>query len=100
MAALWNEVCLAYPALSAILDEKAKRRLFEVLKSQGLQVNQQLTFLSDGADTVRDLQLYLSPEPEHLLDWFYLSTGPTVMRQSPKTLPLTFQDDEDTYVRP
>jgi hypothetical protein len=54
------------------LDEKPKRRLFEVLKSQGLQMNQQLTFLSDGADTVRDLQLYLSPEAEHLLDWFHL----------------------------
>src|SRR5882724_5902863 len=48
------------------LDEKPKRRLFEVLKSQGLQMNQQLTFLSDGGDTVRDLQLYLSPEAEHL----------------------------------
>jgi hypothetical protein len=27
-----------------------KRRLFEVLKSQGHQMNQQLTFLSDGGD--------------------------------------------------
>jgi hypothetical protein len=48
------------------LDEKPKRRLFVVLKSQGLQMNQPLTFLSDGGDTVRDLQLYLSPEAEHL----------------------------------
>jgi hypothetical protein len=32
------------------LDEKPKRRLFEVLKSQGHQMNQQLTFLSDGGD--------------------------------------------------
>ena len=45
------------------LDEKPKRRLFEVLKSQGLQMNQQLTFLSDGGDTVRDLQLYLVQRP-------------------------------------
>jgi len=35
-------------------------------------MNQQLTFLSDGGDTVRDLQLYLSPEAEHLLDWFHV----------------------------
>jgi hypothetical protein len=54
------------------LDTKAKRRLYEVLKSQGMQLNQQITFLSDGSDTVRDLQLYLSPEAEHILDWFHL----------------------------
>ena len=53
-------------------DPKPKRRLFELLQSQGLQMNQQLTFLSDGGDTVRDLQLYLSPEAEHLLDWFHV----------------------------
>jgi alpha-D-ribose 1-methylphosphonate 5-triphosphate synthase subunit PhnH len=80
------------------LDEKPKRRLFEVLKSQGLQMNQQLTFLSDGGDTVRALQLYLSPEAEHLLDWFHLSIRLTVMQQSAKSLPLTIQDEEDTYV--
>jgi hypothetical protein len=33
------------------LDEKPKRRLFEVLQSQGHQMNQQITFLSDGGDT-------------------------------------------------
>jgi hypothetical protein len=79
------------------LDEKPKRRLFEVLKSQGLQMNQQLTFLSDGGDTVRDLQLYLSPEAEHLLDWFHLSMRLTVMQQTAKGLPLTIQDEEETY---
>jgi len=42
-------------------DTKPRRRLFEVLRGQGLQFNQQLTFLSDSGDTVRDLQLYLSP---------------------------------------
>jgi hypothetical protein len=42
-------------------DSKPKRRLFEVLKSQGMQLNQEVTFLSDGADTVCDLQLYMNP---------------------------------------
>jgi len=51
---------------------KPKRRVFEVLKSQGMQRNQQVTFLSDGGDTVRQLQLYLNPQAEHLLDWFHL----------------------------
>ena len=49
-----------------------RRRLFEVLKSQGMQINQQMTFLSDGGDTVRELQLYSHPEAEHLFDWFHL----------------------------
>jgi hypothetical protein len=42
-------------------DPKPKRRLYEVLQSQGFQLNQQITFLSDGGDAVRDLQLYMSP---------------------------------------
>ena len=29
-------------------------------------MNQQVTFLSDGGDTVRELQLYLNPQAEHL----------------------------------
>jgi hypothetical protein len=53
-------------------DEKPKRRLFELLQSQGLQMHQQIEFLSDGGDTVRDVQLYLSPEADHLLDWFHI----------------------------
>jgi hypothetical protein len=54
-------------------DVKPKRRLFKLLRSQGMQMNQQVTFLSDGGDTVRDLQLYLNPQAEHLLDWFHLA---------------------------
>lgn len=62
-------------------DTKPKRRLHEVLKSQGLQMNQQVVFLSDGGDTVREMQNYLSPESEHLLDWFHITMRLTVMRQ-------------------
>ena len=65
-------------------DTKPKRRLYEVLKSQGLQMNQQVVFLSDGGDTVRDLQHYLSPESEHLLDWFHITMRLTVMGQMVK----------------
>jgi hypothetical protein len=67
-------------------DEKPKRRVFEVLKSQGMQMNQQVTFLSDGADTVRDLQLYLNPHAEHILDWFHITMRITVMCQMAKGL--------------
>ena len=78
-------------------DEKPKRRLFEVLQSQGHQLNQQLTFLSDGGDTVRNLQLSLNPQAEHLLDWFHVTMRLTVMQQTAKSLPETTSDEERTY---
>ena len=68
-------------------DEKPKRRFFELLQSQGLQMNQQIEFLSDGGDTVRDLQLYLSPEAEHVLDWFPITMRLTTLTQTAKGLP-------------
>lgn len=68
-------------------DEKPKRRLYEVLRSQGLQMNQDIAFLSDGGDTVRDLQLYISPFSEHVLDWFHITMRLTVMMNTAKGLP-------------
>lgn len=65
-------------------DDKPKRRLFDVLYSQGMQMNQQITFVSDGADNVRDLQLYLNPHAEHVLDWFHLTMRITVLDQYAK----------------
>jgi hypothetical protein len=65
-------------------DQKPKRRLFEVLKSQGMQMNQQVTFLSDGGENIRELQLYLNPQAEHLLDWFHITMRITVMKQMAK----------------
>jgi hypothetical protein len=67
-------------------DTKPKRRLAEVLKAQGLQMNQAITFLSDGGDNVRELQLYLSPLAEHLLDWFHITMRITGKRQQLKEL--------------
>jgi hypothetical protein len=68
-------------------DEKPKRRLYELLQAQGLQMNQAITFLSDGGETVRNLQLYLSPQAEHMLDWFHITMRITVMTQMAKGLP-------------
>jgi hypothetical protein len=67
-------------------DTKAKRRLYEVLTSQGFQINQQITFLSDGEDAVRNLQLYMSPEAEHILDWWHVTQKLTVLDQYGKGL--------------
>ena len=62
-------------------DTKPKRRLFELLKVQGMQMNQQLVFLSDGGERVRDLQEYLNPEAEPWLDWFHITMRLTVLGQ-------------------
>jgi hypothetical protein len=67
-------------------DTKPKRRLFEVLKSQGMQMNQQVTFLTDGGEDVRDLPFYLNPRAEHLIDWFHITMRLTVMSQMIKGL--------------
>jgi hypothetical protein len=63
------------------LAPKPKRRLHEVLTSQGMPLNQPSTFLSDGSATVRDLPLSMSPEAEHSLDWFPLAMTLTVLDQ-------------------
>jgi hypothetical protein len=51
-----------------------------------MQFNQQVTFLSDGDDKVHELQLYLNPNAEHLLDWFHITMRLTVMCQMAKGL--------------
>jgi len=43
------------------IDSKPKRRLFEVLRGQGMQANQSVVFLTDGGEDIRDLPLYLNP---------------------------------------
>ena len=68
-------------------DTKPKRRLFEVLRSQGMQANQQVTFLTDGGEDIRDLPCYLNAQAEHLLDWFHLTMRITVMTNMAKSLP-------------
>ena len=68
------------------LDTKPKRRLYEVLHAQGVQMNQEMTFLSDGNDTLRALQLEMSPQATHILDWFHLTMKLTVLEQYGKGL--------------
>jgi len=78
-------------------DEKPKRRLFELLKSQGMRENQQVTFLTDGGDDVRNLSLYLNPQAEHLIDSFHITMRLTVMRQTVKGLAETTGEGEDGH---
>ena len=68
------------------LDTKSKRRLYEVLHSQDLRMNQEISFLSDGDDTLRKLQREMSPKATHILDWFHLTMKLTVLDQFGKGL--------------
>ncbi len=67
-------------------DEKPRRRLWELMKSQGLQENQQVVFMSDGGQNVRRVQDYLHPQSEHLIDWFHIAMRLTVLQQQIKAL--------------
>ena len=40
-----------------------------------------MTFLSDGADNLRNLQTYLNTESTHILDWFHITMRLTVLNQ-------------------
>ena len=63
------------------VDAKPRRCVFEVLRSQGLQANQQVEFFTDGAPVLRSLTSYLSAESSHILDWFHLTMRLTVLHQ-------------------
>ena len=75
-----------YCGLVQSFDDRPKRRLYEVLREQGLQMNQEITFLTDGGDTVRNLAADMSPCAEHVLDWFHLTMRLTVLGQYAKGL--------------
>ena len=62
-------------------DPKPKRRLFDTLKSQGLQANQDVTFLTDGGEEIRALTGLVTPVSEHVLDWFHITMRLTVLEQ-------------------
>jgi hypothetical protein len=62
-------------------DPKPKRRLFDTLKSQGLQANQDVTFLTDGGEEIRALTELVTPVSEHVLDWFHITMRLTVLQQ-------------------
>jgi hypothetical protein len=68
------------------IDTKAKRRLFEMLRGQGMQMNQSVVFLTDGGEDIRDLPLYLNPQAEHYLDWFHITMRITVMTNMARSL--------------
>ena len=63
------------------LETKPKRRWSEVWHSPGLQMNQDSPLLADGNDTLRALQLEMSPQATHILAWFHVTMRLTVVDQ-------------------
>lgn len=80
-------------------DDKSKRRLHEVLRDQGWQENQPVTFMTDGGDTVINMALYMAPASEHILDWFHITMRLTVMQQYVKGLAHHNEEDADRLAR-
>ncbi|MDF5757339.1 hypothetical protein [Spongiactinospora sp. TRM90649] len=62
--------------------------------------NQQIVFLTDGGEDIRDLPRYLNPQAEHYLDWFHITMRLTVLRQGTRSLPAPPADIEDFTVDP
>ena len=67
-------------------DPKPRRRLWELMKSQGMQENQQVIFLSDGGEDVRQVREYRHPNSDHVIDWFHITMRLTVLQQQTKAL--------------
>lgn len=67
-------------------DDRPRRRLHEVLKDQGWQENQPVTFMTDGGDTVINMAFRMAPASEHILDWFHITMRITVLQQYVKGL--------------
>ncbi len=52
-----------------------------MLREQGLQANQDVTFLTDGGEEVRALTELITPEAEHVLDWFHIAMRLMMLEQ-------------------
>lgn len=74
-------------------DEKPKRRLHDILKVQGWQENQHVTFMTDGGDSVINIARDMAPASTHILDWFHITMRITVMGQYIKGL-IHYNPDE------
>jgi hypothetical protein len=67
-------------------DAAPKHRLREMLRSQKLPVDQPVTVLTDGGDSVRALVSDLPTGTEHHLDWFHVAMRLTGLGQYAKGL--------------
>ena len=62
-------------------NEKPKRHLFEVLESQGIKDSEGGCFMSDGGESLKNLQTHINPNAKHILEWFHITMKITVLKQ-------------------
>ncbi len=82
------------------IDTRPRRRIRDTLLAQGLQANQLVTVLSDGAVDLAGWTALINPTSEYILDWFHIATRFTVLANTMKGLhdapdPDTEPDDSD-----
>ncbi len=58
-------------------------------------MNQEITFLTDGEDSIRSMTEFMSPCAEHVLDWFHVTMRITVLRQFARGLVNHHNDREE-----
>lgn len=80
-------------------EDNPKRRVTTLLNCQGMQANQQITFLSDGGDTVRKSQYMMYPEAEHILEWLHVTMRLTVLNQFAKRLKQSDLEESTTITK-
>ncbi len=88
-----------YLGLVQSRDERPKRRLHEVLKDQGWEENQLVTFMTNGTDTVIEMARHMAPASEHIPDWFHITMRLTVMQQYVKGLAHHNADEAEALSR-
>jgi hypothetical protein len=79
-------------------DDRPRRRLHELLLEQGVGMDREITFMSDGGRNVRNLQWDMRPNAEHVLDYFHIAMRVTVMQQIARGLPPPSETDKDVAV--
>jgi hypothetical protein len=83
------------------IDTRPRRRIRDTLIAQGLQANQLVTFLSDGAADLAIWTDRMNPTAEYVLDWFHIAMRFTVLANTMHGLKANpeFDDDPDDIVR-
>ena len=74
------------------------RRLHELLLEQGVGMDRETTFMSDGGKNVRNLQWDMRPNAEHVLDYFHIAMRVTVMQQIARGLPPSVTIDKGAII--
>ena len=77
------------------VDKHPRRRIHETLDAQGIQPNQLVTFLCDGADDLAGWTDLQNATAEYVLDWFHITMRFTVLANTMTGLHDQHDDTDD-----